>query len=155
MFPTLICKDTKCSRKTIHITDENMQREFKKVKLDQEQSSAAQEALLADIKSHIMENRTEMQATRTEIQSVGSYIDSIRNFGAELLCFMQNIWKVNVLTYKAVVTLHSRIPPQLERCWTQEPITLRDPLGRVAPVHLEFIETWEVRFQLSSDLLLC
>lgn len=113
--------------------------------MDQDQSTATQEALLANIKSSLDENRKETQAAKSEVQAIGSGFDFVRNLGAELVFFMQKIWNINILTYKAIVTLQSRLPPQLERCWTQEPVTLRDALGRVTPVHLEFIESWEVR----------
>ena len=48
------------------------------------------------------------------------------------------------MTYNAVLSLQARIPPQLDRCWTQEPVILEDALGRVTPFHLEFIDSWEV-----------
>ena len=52
--------------------------------------------------------------------------------------------KVNLLTYKAVLSLQFSIPAQLERCWSQEPAILEDALGRVTPVHLGFVESWDV-----------
>ena len=52
--------------------------------------------------------------------------------------------KVNFLTYKAVISLQTSIPTQLERCWTQQPAILEDALGRVTPLHLEFLDSWEV-----------
>ena len=52
--------------------------------------------------------------------------------------------EVNLLTYKAVLSLQTSIPDRLERCWSQEPATLEDALGRVTPVHLEFLESWDV-----------
>ena len=132
------------SRKSIRISNENTERGFKRVKVDQDKLLATQDALLADIRSHLLENRKAIQAAKSEVQAIGSGMDFMRSLGAELLSFMQKIWSINILTYKTIVTLQSRLPPQLERCWTQEPVTLRDPLGRVTPVHLEFIETFDV-----------
>ena len=60
--------------------------------------------------------------------------------------------KVNFLTYKAVISLQTSIPDQLERCWTQEPAILEDALGRVTPLHLEFLDSWEVSW---SSLVRC
>ena len=88
-----------------------------------------------------------------------------QNLGAEILSFIQKIWsasdsfnlrdsavdiliqtrQINFMTYKAVVSLQRTIPAQLERSWTQEPVTLDDALGRVTPVHLEFLDSWEVQ----------
>lgn len=51
---------------------------------------------------------------------------------------------VNLLTYKAVLSLQTSIPAQFNRCWSQEPAILEDALGRVTPVHMEFLDCWEV-----------
>ena len=48
------------------------------------------------------------------------------------------------MIYKAVVSLQTSLPVQLERTWTQDPAILEDALGRVTPVHLEFLDSWEV-----------
>ena len=49
------------------------------------------------------------------------------------------------MTYNAMLVLQAQIPAQLDKCWTQDPVTLVDALGRVTPFHLEFIDSWEVR----------
>ena len=48
------------------------------------------------------------------------------------------------MTYNAVIALQGRIPPKLDRSWTQDPVMLEDALGRVTRFHLEFVESWEV-----------
>ena len=48
-------------------------------------------------------------------------------------------------THQHVEMLVTSIPASLNP-WTQAPVTFEDALGRVAPVHLEFIESWEVCF---------
>ena len=121
-----------------------MRRGFKKVKTDQDQTSETQTAQLMDIQSTLVESQKEMQATKSEVQTVRAGMDFVRNLGAGMLLFMKRILTTNILTYNAIVTLQSSIPPQLERSWTQEAVTLEDPLGRVTPIHLEFIESWEV-----------
>ena len=45
---------------------------------------------------------------------------------------------------QALVSLQARIPAQLNRSWTQDPVVLSDALGRVSPFHLDFIDSWEV-----------
>ena len=58
--------------------------------------------------------------------------------------FMSRIWKLNFKMYNAVVDLQSRIPKEFGPCWIQEPLILTDALGRVAPIHLELINSWDV-----------
>ncbi len=100
--------------------------------------------MLEEIKSRIEENRNEVQSARIDVQTVVAGIDYFRQLGADILALMQKIWCANMMTYRAVITLQSHLPRQLERTWTQEPVILKDPLGRVTPVHLEFVETFEV-----------
>ena len=52
--------------------------------------------------------------------------------------------RINSMTYDAVLSLNARIPAQLDRVWTQDPVMLEDALGRLMPFHLEFIDSWEV-----------
>lgn len=61
-----------------------------------------------------------------------------------MLDLAKSFRNINSMTYNAVVSLQARIPPQLDRFWTQEPVMLEDALGRVTPFHLEFIDSWEV-----------
>ena len=48
------------------------------------------------------------------------------------------------LLLKALVSLQARIPAQLNRSWTQDPVVLSDALGRLLHFHLDFIDSWEV-----------
>lgn len=68
--------------------------------------------------------------------------------GAELKAFMFNIWTVNLKTYNAVMNFQTCIRREFKPCWIQEPLILTDALGRVAPIHLELINSWDV-FEVS------
>jgi hypothetical protein len=72
----------------------------------------------------------------------------LRNYfitlGADLKSLMGKIWTLNFKTYNVVVDLQSRIPKEFRPCWIQEPVILTDALGRVAPIHLELINSWDV-----------
>ena len=57
------------------------------------------------------------------------------------------------MTYNAILVLQARMPAQLDKCWTQDPVILVDALGRVTPFHLEFVESWEVRLGLGVSLI--
>jgi hypothetical protein len=64
--------------------------------------------------------------------------------GAELKAFMARIWTLNFRNYKILLDLQARVPREFGPCWIQEPLILTDALGRVAPVHLELINSWDV-----------
>ncbi|KAL8917160.1 MAG: hypothetical protein Q9208_008129 [Pyrenodesmia sp. 3 TL-2023] len=130
--------------KATQISDEYQRRSFKRVKHNQDESSATQQAMLETIKISLEKTNNEVESARTDIQTVGSGIRYIRQLGADVLSIMQRIWSANIMTYKAIITLQSQLPRQLERTWTQDPVILKDPLGRIMPVNLEFIETFEI-----------
>lgn len=50
--------------------------------------------------------------------------------------------------YNTLLDLQKRIPKQTGPCWIQEPVILTDALGRVAPIHLELINSWEVLYSV-------
>lgn len=68
----------------------------------------------------------------------------IVKLGTDLKTLAWNIWTLNFKTYDAVVDLQSRIPKEFGPCWIQEPFILTDALGRVAPIHIELINSWDV-----------
>jgi hypothetical protein len=47
-------------------------------------------------------------------------------------------------SYKVLLDVQSRIPREFKPCWIQEPVMLTDALGRVAPIHIELVNSWEV-----------
>ena len=50
---------------------------------------------------------------------------------------------VNVATYHAVIRLQTALPSHLERGMIEDPVILEDPIGRLAPVHLQFVTSWD------------
>lgn len=127
------------------LNDENVQTSLRQSELSHAKSSATQAYELTEIKSRLEDNNALIKAAASETKDLGLRFDMdyLKSLGADILSFMQKIWKVNFLTYKAVISLQTSIPAQLERCWTQEPATLEDALGRVTAVHLEFLDSWE------------
>lgn len=57
---------------------------------------------------------------------------------------MTKVLTLNFRNYNVLVDLQTRVPREFGPCWIQEPLILTDALGRVAPVHLELINSWEV-----------
>jgi hypothetical protein len=57
---------------------------------------------------------------------------------------MMRIWTLNFRSYNILLDLQTRVPREFEPCWIQEALILTDALGRVAPIHLELINSWHV-----------
>ena len=56
---------------------------------------------------------------------------------------MRKIFAMNVATYNAIMDMRGQLPSHLERSLFQEPFILEDGIGRIAPVHMQFITSWE------------
>ena len=50
---------------------------------------------------------------------------------------------MNVVIYRTVVDIRTILPSRLERTLIQEPFLLEDAIGRIAPVHMQFIASWD------------
>jgi hypothetical protein len=57
---------------------------------------------------------------------------------------MRRIFIINIATYRAVIDIQSGLPSRLERSLYEEPFILEDAIGRIAPVHMQFISSWEM-----------
>lgn len=66
-------------------------------------------------------------------------LDWIRQLSLDLKIMMQRMFHTNVATYRAVVSLEARLPKSMD----EKPFIFEDTIGRVAPVHMQFISSWE------------
>lgn len=46
------------------------------------------------------------------------------------------------------MTLHKSSPTGFAATWQQEPVILEDVLGRIVPLPLELVDSWDVSVQL-------
>ncbi|KAH7085738.1 hypothetical protein BKA63DRAFT_402029 [Paraphoma chrysanthemicola] len=70
-------------------------------------------------------------------------LDWLRQLGTELKEYMRRIIAMNIATYHAVISIQSSLPGRLERGLIEEPFILEDAIGRIAPVHLQFVTSWD------------
>jgi hypothetical protein len=62
----------------------------------------------------------------------------------ELQDFIAKMYKSMPSDFKSLINIQQKMTKQTGPCWIQEPVILADPLGRVAPIHLELINSWDV-----------
>jgi hypothetical protein len=62
----------------------------------------------------------------------------------ELKAFVVSILTINYNSYKVLLDVQSRMPREFKHCWIQEPVVLTDALGRIAPIHIELVNSWDV-----------
>lgn len=70
-------------------------------------------------------------------------LDWLRQLGSELKDLLRRAIAMNVATYHAVISIQAALPSRLECVLIEEPFILEDPIGRIAPVHLQFVTSWE------------
>lgn len=108
-------------------------------------SSTEHVARITDIQDRMEENNRlilSVSVISTKIMEA-LRLEWLRQLGAELKDFMRKIFCVNVATYKAVLAIQEGLASSLERTLYQEPFVLEDAIGRVTPVHTQFINSWE------------
>jgi hypothetical protein len=56
---------------------------------------------------------------------------------------MQRIIAINISTYNTLISIQTTLSSKPERSLLQEPFILEDAIGCIAPVHIQFINSWD------------
>jgi hypothetical protein len=56
---------------------------------------------------------------------------------------MNRIFRTNVATYEAVVAIERVLPSHLEKTMFRAPFILKDAIGMISPVHMDFFNSWD------------
>ncbi|KAJ4368159.1 hypothetical protein N0V83_006515 [Neocucurbitaria cava] len=115
-----------------------------------------QSAALLTIQSRLEDANRQIESGNSLLGKVSDALrlDWLRQLGSELKALMRRAIATNIATYHAVLSIQAVLPSRLERGMIEEPFILEDPIGRIAPVHLQFVTSWdafnailEVRFR--------
>jgi hypothetical protein len=113
---------------------------------------------LKEVQTRLDDNKQLISAGNTLVSRVMARLEWIQNLGSELKRFMSNVIAGNIAIYREVVALRSAFV-RVDRPLLEDPFILEDAIGRVAPVHLRFINSWaafhavmEIRFQGKQGL---
>ena len=98
--------------------------------------------LVIEVRDRLKENNSLISIVATKINE-SLQLQWFRQLGSELKSMMQRIFKTNVATYEAVVALQRVLPSHLERAMFRDPFVLEDAIGRISPVHMDFINSWD------------
>lgn len=115
--------------------------------LDQQHltSNTQQSGALEHIRQRIEDAQQQINTGNAILNQISSTLrlDWLRQLGSELKGLMRRAVAINIATYHAVVSIQAALPSRLERVLIEEPFILEDPIGRIAPVHLQFVTSWE------------
>ena len=101
-----------------------------------------QESLVVEVRDRLKETNGLISAVSTKVDEF-LRLQWFRKLGAELKSMMQSIFRTNVATYEAVVAVQRILPSHLERTMFRDPFILEDAIGRISPVHMDFINSWD------------
>jgi ribosomal protein L37E len=101
------------------------------------------DGLLLEIRSKVDAGRSVMAEWKAMLIRVTESLAWIQKACIDFKVTMRNLMSINDATYKAVIAIQSGLPSPLERTLFEEPFILEDAIGRVAPVHLQFINSWD------------
>lgn len=83
-----------------------------------------------------------VKETKSASGSILSNLSKLKSLYAQVKSTLNKIIIINVATYKMVLSMHNRLPSYLERTLINEPFILEDAIGRISPVHMQFISSW-------------
>ncbi|OCL03034.1 hypothetical protein AOQ84DRAFT_392540 [Glonium stellatum] len=109
-----------------------------------------QSVVLAEVRDRLEKNNQLVSAGNAMATKIAEALrfQWLTELGQELKSFMRKIYMINVATYKVIVSLQAGLPSQLEGRLIQEPFILEDAIGRIAPVHPQFITSWEAFYSV-------
>jgi hypothetical protein len=108
-------------------------------------SDRRRDTTLNDIQKRIEEANQGIDTSNNMLTKVSGALrmDWLRQLGSELTALMRRAFAINIATYHAVINIQKVFPSRLERGLLEEPFILEDPIGRIAPVHLQFVTSWD------------
>ncbi|KAF2822424.1 hypothetical protein CC86DRAFT_423586, partial [Ophiobolus disseminans] len=129
----------------ITMNERDMRDHFDDAKRANKSFNSSQNAVLYDIRNRIGDTNRAISAGNAVLGKVTDALrmDWLRQLGSELKGLVTRAIAMNVATYHAVLNIQKLLPSRLERGLIEEPFILEDPIGRIAPVHLQFVTSWD------------
>jgi hypothetical protein len=105
----------------------------------------AQGQVLLQVQEQLKENNALLAAGNAVTNGIREALrlDWVMQLSSELRAFMHRIILINISTYRAVMAVQRTLSSGLERSLVQEPFILEDAIGRISPVHMQFINSWK------------
>ena len=101
-----------------------------------------QATILSDVTTELIEAKTVVQQAGSISGTILANLSRVGELCTQIKAAVTKILFINVATYKAVLALQNLLPSHLERSLINEPFVLEDAIGRMSPVHLQFISSW-------------
>jgi hypothetical protein len=123
------------------------------------ESFKRQDQILAQAQLQLDKNNQLILAGNNTATKLVERIEWIQKLGSDLKKILWYIVAGNLAIYRELKSLRSAFVVQVDRPLVEDPFILEDAVGRFAPVHLRFINSWpafdavmEIRFQGKQGL---
>jgi hypothetical protein len=130
----------------VTVSEENIKNQVEKSFNSANRVLHKHDATLHNIQHRLTENNQLIGTGNSTLTTITDRLQWICNLSTGLKTMMANILFINIATYRSVLSLQSRLPDQAERSMAlfQQPIIFEDAIGRLAPVHVQFVNSWEM-----------
>ncbi|KAL3423854.1 cAMP-dependent protein kinase type 2 [Phlyctema vagabunda] len=127
------------------INHDNLAGKLSEVHQRNQDKSVEHATLLVQVQTRLEETNKLLAVGNTITAKVRDSLklDWFKSLGIELKNYMRKIIMINMAIYQAVLTIQGDISASTGRAPIQEPFILEDAIGRLSPVHLLFIDSWE------------
>ena len=102
-----------------------------------------QEDMLRELQEGQQSHLSFFLGWRTAIRKIMQSFGNLQTTCMEMRDSILKLINANNSILKAVRAIQSGLPSALERSLIQEPFILEDAIGRIAPVPLQFIDSWD------------
>lgn len=98
-----------------------------------------------DIRSHLATSISLFEESKSFFKHVseGFGLQQVHKLVTDIRDVVRRSLTISFATYQAVLRLEARTT-SIERPLIGEPWVFEDPLGRLSPVHMDFVNSWEV-----------
>lgn len=124
---------------TLHLLETNLTEHTS----DTARSLNQQQTTLVEINNRLDENKQLIASGNTLGSWILERVEWVKNLGTELEQFLNRIIAGNFAIYREIVALRSAFTTRADRSLCEDPFILEDAIGRVALVHLRFINSWQ------------
>jgi hypothetical protein len=105
--------------------------------------NASQNKILRDLQDGQHTQLSLAHGWKESIRNILKGFNNLREACVDMSNSIQQLLLSNAALSRSVRATESGLPTGLERTLIQEPFILEDAIGRIAPVHLQFIESWD------------
>ncbi len=106
-------------------------------------SAKDQRRIWNQLKDQMDEPKAQIKSGNVVTSRIAERFEWFQSLGEDIKNFMHGIFVQTFATYNIVVDIRNLLPSRPERSLYQEPFILEDPLGRIFPITMQFVNSWD------------